>query len=105
MAPMRRAASCGSRSCSRLWTATGHRREGRETALAAVGAFGSVTYFLGVDIGGTFTDCVAVNDEGRVFHAKTPSTHSTTPVDGVIEGLELLAGEAGVPTGDMLAEA
>ena len=70
-----------------------------------MGAFGSVTYFLGVDIGGTFTDCVAVNDEGRVFHAKTPSTHSTTPVDGVIEGLELLAGEAGVPTGDMLAEA
>ena len=43
------------------WTATGHRREGRETAPAAVGAFGSVTYFLGVDIGGTFTDCVAVD--------------------------------------------
>ena len=45
-----------------------------------------MTYFLGVDIGGTFTDCVAVSDEGRVFHAKTPSTRNTTPVDGVMEG-------------------
>ena len=58
-----------------------------------------------VDIGGTFTDCVAVNDEGRVFHAKTPSTHSTTPVDGVIDGLDLLAREAGVPTGELLGQA
>jgi N-methylhydantoinase A len=70
-----------------------------------MGASGAVTYFLGVDIGGTFTDCVAVNDAGRVFHAKTPSTHSTTPVNGVIDGLELLAREAGVPTGDLLEQA
>jgi N-methylhydantoinase A len=64
-----------------------------------------MTYYLGVDIGGTFTDCVAVDDQARVFHAKTPSTHSTSPVDGVIAGLELLAGEAGVPLDELLAEA
>jgi N-methylhydantoinase A len=64
-----------------------------------------MTYYLGVDIGGTFTDCVAVDDGGRVYHAKTPSTHSTTPVDGVLAGLELLAEEAGVAAGELLAGA
>ena len=63
------------------------------------------TYYLGVDIGGTFTDCVAVSDAGRVLHAKTPSTHATTPVDGVLTGLDLLAEEAGISTGDLLARA
>src|SRR3954451_15594873 len=62
-------------------------------------------YFLGVDIGGTFTDCVAVSEGGRVLHAKTPSTHSTTPVDGVMVGLDLLAEEAGLATDDLLARA
>jgi N-methylhydantoinase A len=64
-----------------------------------------VSYYLGVDIGGTFTDCVAVDDGGRVFHAKTPSTHGTTPVDGVITGLDLLADETGVPTAELLEQA
>jgi N-methylhydantoinase A len=64
-----------------------------------------MTFFLGVDIGGTFTDCVAVDDGGRVFHAKTPSTHATTPVDGVLAGLDLLAEEAGVDTADLLSQA
>jgi N-methylhydantoinase A len=61
------------------------------------------TYYLGVDIGGTFTDCVAVTGTGHVLHAKTPSTHSTTPVDGVLAGLELLAEAAGLSTHDLLS--
>jgi N-methylhydantoinase A len=64
-----------------------------------------MTFYIGVDIGGTFTDCVAVDDAGRVFEAKTPSTHSTTPVDGVLTGMELLAGEAGLAVEDLLARA
>jgi N-methylhydantoinase A len=64
-----------------------------------------MTYYLGVDIGGTFTDCVAVDDTGRIFHAKTPSTHSTSPVDGVLAGLELLADEVGVETPKLCADA
>ena len=64
-----------------------------------------MTYYLGVDIGGTFTDCVAVDERAHVFHAKTPSTHGTSPVDGVIAGLELLAGEAGVDVDALLAGA
>jgi N-methylhydantoinase A len=64
-----------------------------------------MTYYLGVDIGGTFTDCVAVDDDGRIFHAKTPSTHGSSPVDGVLTGLGLLAEAVGVSTGELLAEA
>jgi N-methylhydantoinase A len=64
-----------------------------------------MTYYLGVDIGGTFTDCVAVDDDGSIFHAKTPSTQSTSPVDGVLQGLELLATEVGVTLGDLCGEA
>jgi N-methylhydantoinase A len=60
-------------------------------------------YYLGVDIGGTFTDCVALDDEGQIFHAKVPSTHGSSPVDGVIDGLGQLASEAGLDTDQLLA--
>jgi N-methylhydantoinase A len=60
-----------------------------------------MSYYLGIDIGGTFTDCVAVDDAGRVFHAKTPSTHESSPVDGVLAGLELLAEAVGVGAGEL----
>jgi N-methylhydantoinase A len=62
-------------------------------------------YYLGVDIGGTFTDCVAVDETGRIFHAKVPSTHGSSPVDGVISGLTQLAGEAGTDPDTLLASA
>jgi N-methylhydantoinase A len=32
------------------------------------------SYLVGVDIGGTFTDCVAIDEAGRVVTAKSPST-------------------------------
>ena len=32
------------------------------------------SYLVGVDIGGTFTDCVIIDDQGRVTTAKVPST-------------------------------
>ncbi|GAC1434959.1 MAG: hydantoinase/oxoprolinase family protein [Ktedonobacteraceae bacterium] len=44
-------------------------------------------YRLGVDVGGTFTDLVQVNDEtGAFYRVKTPST-PTDPSQGVLEGL------------------
>jgi N-methylhydantoinase A/oxoprolinase/acetone carboxylase beta subunit len=64
-----------------------------------------MTYYLGVDIGGTFTDSVAVDDHGRIFHAKTPSTHVSSPVDAVLTGLDLLAEAVGVSTGELCADA
>ncbi len=50
-------------------------------------------YRLGVDVGGTFTDLVQVNDEtGAFYRAKTPST-PTDPSQGVLEGLRRICGE------------
>lgn len=48
-------------------------------------------YVIGVDIGGTFTDCVALTPDARLVHAKTLSTHASDPGEGVIEGIRLLA--------------
>jgi N-methylhydantoinase A/oxoprolinase/acetone carboxylase beta subunit len=52
-------------------------------------------YYIGVDIGGTFTDCVLVDRAGNHRTAKTLSTRDD-PVSGVLTGLELLAETAGV---------
>ena len=55
----------------------------------------SGTAYIGVDIGGTFTDCVMVTDTGELFSAKTLSTHATSPAEGVLNGLDLLAKQQG----------
>src|SRR5262245_52798997 len=57
---------------------------------------------IGIDVGGTFTDLVSVDPQGRVTIAKVPST----PVDqsvGVMEGLARLAETLGVDRATLLA--
>jgi N-methylhydantoinase A len=61
-------------------------------------------YFIGVDIGGTFTDCVAVGDDGTIHQSKSLSTKAD-PSDGVMAGLEALARAVGSSTEDLLASA
>src|SRR5260370_4352196 len=61
-------------------------------------------YYIGVDIGGTFTDCVLVDREGNHRTAKTLSTKND-PVSGVLAGLELLAGTVGVDLTTLLERA
>ncbi len=60
-------------------------------------------YTLAVDIGGTFTDVVVIEDaSGRTFAGKSLST----PDDlqrGVLEGSRDAAGEAGVDVAQLLA--
>src|SRR5512132_3163065 len=51
-------------------------------------------YRIGVDVGGTFTDLVAVDGEGRVTIAKSASTPED-PSIGVMDGIGLLARELG----------
>ena len=54
-----------------------------------------MTYRIGVDVGGTFTDLVAIDEGGLTTLAKVPSTPED-PSLGVLEGLSQLAGRFGV---------
>lgn len=56
---------------------------------------GPLAWHLGVDIGGTFTDCVAIGGDGQIHHAKTLSTHEGSSDEGVLAGVELLGERAG----------
>ncbi|RRQ28655.1 hydantoinase/oxoprolinase family protein [Rhodococcus sp. Eu-32] len=61
-----------------------------------------MTYVIGVDVGGTFTDAVLDDGSGTVVAAKAPST----PPDysqGVIDVLEVLAAQLDLPVAEMLA--
>src|SRR5246500_5395089 len=60
-------------------------------------------YRIGVDVGGTFTDLVAVDGFGTATLAKNPSTPDD-PSIGVLDGLRLLADTLGVELGALLAE-
>jgi N-methylhydantoinase A len=66
-----------------------------------VGAGGVTAYRIGVDIGGTFTDLVAISPDGTVTTHKTAST----PQDyggGIIAGLRSLMAERPGAVGDVL---
>jgi N-methylhydantoinase A len=60
-------------------------------------------YRIGIDVGGTFTDLVAVDDLGRTTLAKVPSTPAD-PSIGVVDGLQLLADELGIKRAALLAQ-
>ena len=52
-------------------------------------------YRIGIDVGGTFTDLVAIDAGGATVLGKVPSTPED-PSLGVLEGLALLAGRLGL---------
>ena len=58
---------------------------------------------IGIDVGGTFTDLVGVDDTGRVTLAKSASTPAD-PSIGVMDGLELLAAELRTDLAGLLAD-
>jgi N-methylhydantoinase A len=56
---------------------------------------------LGVDVGGTFTDLLLVDDEkGDLFRVKTPSTPAD-PSEGVLVGVRRICDESGIEPGDL----
>ncbi len=57
---------------------------------------------IGIDVGGTFTDLVSVDDEGRTLFAKSPSTPDDQSL-GVMTGLDEMARRHGLTLGDLLA--
>jgi N-methylhydantoinase A len=57
----------------------------------------------GVDIGGTFTDCVLTDGEGNVHTGKSPTTRQGL-AEGFFSAIEIAARKAGYPLTDALAE-
>jgi N-methylhydantoinase A len=57
-------------------------------------------YLVGVDIGGTFTDCVAIDENGVVTTAKAPSTPGDF-AQGMIDALAAAAERLGVDAADL----
>ncbi len=62
----------------------------------------SAMFRIGIDVGGTFTDLVAVDSTGRTTLAKSASTPED-PSIGVMDGLTLLAAALGASRGELLA--
>src|SRR3954452_8842493 len=60
-------------------------------------------YRIGIDVGGTFTDLVAIDASGATTLAKVPSTPED-PSIGVLGGLEQLAARLGLDRADLLSQ-
>ncbi len=56
---------------------------------------------LGIDVGGTFTDLVLIQDEtGEIWREKVPSTPAN-PAEGVLEGIRRICLQAGIAPGEV----
>src|SRR5262245_51330290 len=66
-------------------------------------AMTSARYRIGIDVGGTFTDLVAVDEQGALVLAKCAST-PPDPSEGLVTGLGLLASELGTSLRELLAQ-
>ena len=56
---------------------------------------------LGVDVGGTFTDLLMLDEKnGRTYTAKVPSTPADSSI-GVLNGIEKICREAGIAATDI----
>jgi N-methylhydantoinase A len=60
-------------------------------------------YRIGIDVGGTFTDLVAIDDTGRVTLGKVPSTPEDQSI-GVMDGLTQVATTLDLELAGLLAE-
>jgi predicted NBD/HSP70 family sugar kinase len=64
-----------------------------------------MSYMVGVDIGGTFTDCAVNDDEaGRFVTGKAPTTPAN-PAEGFFNGLDAAASAAGLDARQLLSKA
>ncbi|MEL7210927.1 MAG: hydantoinase/oxoprolinase N-terminal domain-containing protein, partial [Actinomycetota bacterium] len=56
---------------------------------------------IGIDVGGTFTDLVLADAEGRTWVAKVPSVPSD-PSQGVLDALDEVGRQMAISTGELL---
>ncbi len=61
-----------------------------------------MSYIAGIDIGGTFTDCVFCDQHGNVYVSKTPTTHRDY-AEGFMESIRAVAKQVGLSTTDLLS--
>src|SRR5687767_13762162 len=61
-----------------------------------------MSFLIGVDTGGTFTDCVVVDEQGRVTTAKAASTPPNFS-QGVLDSLARAAEALGITSRQLLA--
>ena len=62
----------------------------------------AMSYRIAVDVGGTFTDVVGVDADGRMTFVKAPSTPENQAL-GTMDGIERLADALGLDVGALLA--
>jgi N-methylhydantoinase A len=62
-----------------------------------------MSYRIGIDVGGTFTDCVLLRPDGSVALEKAPTTPGDQSV-GVVTGLSQLAAVEGVTLEELVAQ-
>ena len=60
-----------------------------------------MSYYIGTDIGGTFTDLVMLSDDGEVTIVKSPTTPSDR-TKGVLNALDSVARQIGIPRDQLI---
>src|SRR5688500_2316781 len=63
-----------------------------------------VEYAIGIDVGGTFTDCVLLDDEGRLATGKSLSTPPSF-WEGVLDSIADAAGSVDLSRSELLKRA
>ncbi len=61
-------------------------------------------FTIGIDVGGTYTDLVAIDEDGKTIFAKSPSTPADQSI-GVMAGLEELSRRLKLTRAEMLGQA
>lgn len=60
-----------------------------------------MSWTVGVDVGGTFTDFYAADDATGVFHVHETSSTPSNPANAILNGLQALCEKYGVPTDEI----
>ena len=61
-----------------------------------------MSWTIGVDVGGTFTDFYAANDGADVFHVYKTSSTPSNPADAILNGLDAMCDKFDIPKDDIV---